>query len=137
MTSQWQRFPSVRQRQLAVVSPRQWVHDPTRRPAGHLRGDVNRPGLYPDAAVPAAEPHFRLVRGGNIRDGLAKTAGGMLPVIRTEAELADFERPLARVEGRHAFGAQWTRSTSDNRVRPQKSDRIGRSLWPQSVLNDD
>src|SRR2546423_14516766 len=26
------------------------------------------------------------------------------------------------------FGAQWTRSTSDNRVRSQKSDRIGASF---------
>jgi hypothetical protein len=70
--------------------------------------------------------------------------GGMLPVIRTEAELADFERPLARVEGRHGFGAQWTRSTSDNRLElltieldPKSRFGSGRSLWPQSVLNDD
>src|SRR5882757_8212869 len=34
----------------------------------------------------------------NIRDGLAKMAGGMLPVIDTEVELADFERGLARIE---------------------------------------
>jgi alcohol dehydrogenase len=33
------------------------------------------------------------------RRGLAKTAGGMLPVIDTEAELPDFERGLARIEG--------------------------------------
>ncbi len=40
----------------------------------------------------------------NIRDGLAKMAGGMLPVIDTEVELADFERGLARLEGRQVFG---------------------------------
>jgi alcohol dehydrogenase len=40
----------------------------------------------------------------NIRDGLAKMAGGMLPVIDTEVELADFERGLARIEGRQVFG---------------------------------
>jgi alcohol dehydrogenase len=36
--------------------------------------------------------------GRDIRDGR-----GMLPVIDTEAELADFERALARIEGRHVF----------------------------------
>jgi alcohol dehydrogenase len=40
----------------------------------------------------------------NIRNGLAKMAGGMLPVIDTEVELADFERGLARLEGRQVFG---------------------------------
>jgi len=40
----------------------------------------------------------------NIRDGLAKMAGGLLPVIDTEVELADFERGLARIEGRQVFG---------------------------------
>ena len=40
----------------------------------------------------------------NIRDGLAKMAGGMLPVIDTEVELADFERGLARLESRQVFG---------------------------------
>jgi len=40
----------------------------------------------------------------NIRDGLAKMAGGMLPVIDTEVELADFERGLARLENRQVFG---------------------------------
>jgi alcohol dehydrogenase len=40
----------------------------------------------------------------NIRDGLTKMAGGMLPVIDTEVELADFERGLARLEGRQVFG---------------------------------
>jgi alcohol dehydrogenase len=40
----------------------------------------------------------------NIRDGLAKMAAGMLPVIDTEVELADFERGLARLEGRQVFG---------------------------------
>jgi alcohol dehydrogenase len=42
----------------------------------------------------------------NIRDGLAKMSGGMLPVIDTEVELADFEGGLARLEGRQVFGAQ-------------------------------
>jgi alcohol dehydrogenase len=41
---------------------------------------------------------------GNIRDGLAKMAAGILPVIDTEVELADFERGLARLEGRQVFG---------------------------------
>jgi alcohol dehydrogenase len=40
----------------------------------------------------------------NIRDGLAKMAAGILPVIDTEVELADFERGLARLEGRQVFG---------------------------------
>ena len=40
----------------------------------------------------------------NIREGLAKMAGGMLPVIDTEVELGDFERGLARLEGRQVFG---------------------------------
>jgi alcohol dehydrogenase len=40
----------------------------------------------------------------NIRDGLAKMAAGLLPVIDTEVELADFERGLARLEGRQVFG---------------------------------
>jgi alcohol dehydrogenase len=40
----------------------------------------------------------------NIRDGLAKMAAGMRPVIDTEVSLADFERGLARLEGRQVFG---------------------------------
>ena len=40
----------------------------------------------------------------NIRDGLAKMAAGILPVIDTEVEVADFERGLARLEGRQVFG---------------------------------
>jgi alcohol dehydrogenase len=40
----------------------------------------------------------------NIRDSLAKMAGGLLPVIDTEVELADFERGLARLESRQVFG---------------------------------
>jgi alcohol dehydrogenase len=40
----------------------------------------------------------------NIRDGLAKIAAGLRPVIDTEVELADFERGLARLEGRQVFG---------------------------------
>src|SRR5215475_1743211 len=40
----------------------------------------------------------------NIRDGLAKMAGGLLPVIDTEVALADFERGLARLETRQVFG---------------------------------
>jgi alcohol dehydrogenase len=40
----------------------------------------------------------------NIRESLAKMAGGMLPVIDTEVELGDFERGLARLEGRQVFG---------------------------------
>jgi alcohol dehydrogenase len=40
----------------------------------------------------------------NIRDGLAKMAGGLLPVIDTEVALADFERGLARLESRQVFG---------------------------------
>jgi alcohol dehydrogenase len=40
----------------------------------------------------------------NISDGLAKMAAGMLPVIDTEVELADFERGLARLENRQVFG---------------------------------
>jgi alcohol dehydrogenase len=40
----------------------------------------------------------------NIREGLAKMAGGMLPLIDIEVELAEFERGLARLEGRQVFG---------------------------------
>jgi alcohol dehydrogenase len=40
----------------------------------------------------------------NIRDGLAKMANGLLPVIDTEVALADFERGLARLESRQVFG---------------------------------
>jgi alcohol dehydrogenase len=40
----------------------------------------------------------------NIRDSLAKMAGGLLPVIDTEVALADFERGLARLESRQVFG---------------------------------
>jgi alcohol dehydrogenase len=40
----------------------------------------------------------------NIRESLDKMAGGMLPVIDTEAPLAEFERGLARLEGRQVFG---------------------------------
>jgi alcohol dehydrogenase len=40
----------------------------------------------------------------NIRESLAKMAGGLLPVIDTEVELAEFERGLARIESRQVFG---------------------------------
>ena len=40
----------------------------------------------------------------NIRESLAKMAGGMLPVIDTEVALADFEHGLARLESRQVFG---------------------------------
>ncbi len=40
----------------------------------------------------------------NIRDSLAKMADDLLPVIDTEVGLADFERGLARIEGRKVFG---------------------------------
>jgi alcohol dehydrogenase len=40
----------------------------------------------------------------NIRDSLAKMAGGMLPVIDMEVPLAEFERGLARMESRQVFG---------------------------------
>jgi alcohol dehydrogenase len=40
----------------------------------------------------------------NIRESLAKMAGGMLPVIDTEVDLANFERGLERLEGRKVFG---------------------------------
>src|SRR5688500_10093671 len=40
----------------------------------------------------------------NIRDSLAKMAGGLLPVIDTEVALADLERGLARMESRAVFG---------------------------------
>jgi alcohol dehydrogenase len=40
----------------------------------------------------------------NIRDGLAKMANGLLPVIDTEVALDDVERGLARLEGRQVFG---------------------------------
>ncbi|MBM3529250.1 MAG: zinc-binding dehydrogenase [Alphaproteobacteria bacterium] len=40
----------------------------------------------------------------NIRDSLAKMAGGLLPVIDTEVGLADLERGLSRLESRQVFG---------------------------------
>jgi len=40
----------------------------------------------------------------NIRDGLAKMAKGLLPVIDMEVPLAEFERGLKRLEGRQVFG---------------------------------
>ncbi len=40
----------------------------------------------------------------NIRDSLAKMAAGMNPVIDTEVPLSEFERGLARIEGRQVFG---------------------------------
>jgi hypothetical protein len=74
---------------------------PTRRPASHLRGDV---GTDHDLNLTAAVRTFGSL-GRNIRDGLAKTAGGMLPVIDTEAELADSERGLARIEERQVWSS--------------------------------
>jgi alcohol dehydrogenase len=40
----------------------------------------------------------------NIRDSLAKMAGGLTPVIDSEFALADFERGLERMESRKVFG---------------------------------
>jgi alcohol dehydrogenase len=40
----------------------------------------------------------------NIRDGLAKMAAGMKPVIDTEVKLRDFEHGLERLESRQVFG---------------------------------
>ncbi len=40
----------------------------------------------------------------NIRDSLAKMAGGLTPVIDMEVPLAEFERGLARLESRQVFG---------------------------------
>src|SRR5262249_40389790 len=40
----------------------------------------------------------------NIRDSLAKMAGGLTPVIDTEVPLADIEQGLARLESRQVFG---------------------------------
>jgi alcohol dehydrogenase len=40
----------------------------------------------------------------NIRDSLSKIAAGMSPIIDTEVPLAEFERGLARLEGRQVFG---------------------------------
>jgi alcohol dehydrogenase len=40
----------------------------------------------------------------NIRDSLSKIAAGMSPIIDTEVSLDDFERGLARLEGRQVFG---------------------------------
>jgi alcohol dehydrogenase len=40
----------------------------------------------------------------NIRDGLAKMASGLRPVIDSEIALADFEHGLARLAGRQVFG---------------------------------
>jgi len=43
-------------------------------------------------------------RMSNIKDGLTKMANGLLPVIDTEVDLANFEQGLARLESRQVFG---------------------------------
>ena len=40
----------------------------------------------------------------NIRDSLSKMAAGITPIIDSEFAVADFERGLARIEGRQVFG---------------------------------
>ena len=40
----------------------------------------------------------------NVHESLAKMAAGLTPVIDTEVPLADFEKGLARLEGRQVFG---------------------------------
>jgi NADPH:quinone reductase-like Zn-dependent oxidoreductase len=40
----------------------------------------------------------------NIRESLAKMAGGLSPVIDMEVPLADFQRGLERLESRQVFG---------------------------------
>jgi alcohol dehydrogenase len=40
----------------------------------------------------------------NVREALDKMAGGLTPVIDTEVPLTEFERALARLEGRQVFG---------------------------------
>jgi alcohol dehydrogenase len=40
----------------------------------------------------------------NIRDSLSKIAAGMAPIIDSEFALADFDKGLARIEGRQVFG---------------------------------
>jgi alcohol dehydrogenase len=40
----------------------------------------------------------------NVRDSLAKMAGGMTPVIDTELAVTELERGLARLESRQVFG---------------------------------
>jgi alcohol dehydrogenase len=40
----------------------------------------------------------------NIQESLVKMAGGILPVIDLEVPVAEFERGLARLEGRQVFG---------------------------------
>jgi alcohol dehydrogenase len=40
----------------------------------------------------------------NVRDSLAKMAGGMTPVIDTELTVTELERGLARLESRQVFG---------------------------------
>jgi alcohol dehydrogenase len=41
---------------------------------------------------------------GNVRESLAKMAGGLSPVIDTEVPLDDFASGLARLESRQVFG---------------------------------
>jgi NADPH:quinone reductase-like Zn-dependent oxidoreductase len=40
----------------------------------------------------------------NVHESLAKMAAGLTPVIDTEVPLAEFEKGLARLEGRQVFG---------------------------------
>ena len=55
----------------------------------------------------------------NIRDSLSKMAAGMSPIIDTEVALADFERGLARLEGRQVSAKSSSISNGKAR-RPQK-----------------
>ena len=61
----------------------------------------------PDAAVPAAIPHHRLLRlprSRTSRQSLDKMAGGMTPVIDAVFPLAEFQKGLERLESRKVFG---------------------------------
>ena len=78
-----------------------------RRPPRHLRLDLGRlDDDEPDAAVPAAIPHHRLVRlpPRQHPQSLAKMADGIRPVIDTVYPLADFAQGLERLESRKVFG---------------------------------
>jgi hypothetical protein len=79
----------------------------------------------PDAVVPAAIPHLRLVRRSmrNIRESLAKMAGGMTPVIDTEVPLADVRARLWRGSKAGRCSAR-SSSTSD------ASDAAHHALFP-------
>jgi hypothetical protein len=62
-------------------------------------------------------------------------AEGILPVIETGIELADFERGAARIEGHR--GSELNGSKLDRQALLRKNRIGGKLLWPQTVSSGD